>query len=102
MQMPAGGLILIAAGTVTGEWARLHVIHLPAATVLAIVWLAVPGSIVAFTAYIYALKKLPTSTTSTYAYVNPVVAVLIAWPLLGERPSVQTAAREHAAPRKNG
>ncbi|MGE5292462.1 MAG: EamA family transporter [Micromonosporaceae bacterium] len=92
MQMLAGGLILIAAGTITGEWAHLHVSQLSAATVLAIVWLAVPGSIVALTAYIYALKKLPTSTTSTYAYVNPVVAVLIAWPLLGERPSVQTVA----------
>jgi drug/metabolite transporter (DMT)-like permease len=91
MQMFAGGLIMIAVGTVTGEWAHLHVSQLTPATLLAIGWLAVPGSIVAFTAYIYALKTLPTSTVSTYAYVNPIVTVLIGWPLLGERPSVQTA-----------
>jgi drug/metabolite transporter (DMT)-like permease len=92
MQMLAGGLILLAAATVTGEWAQFDVSKLSVATLLAIGWLAVPGSIVAFTAYIYALKALPTSTTSTYAYVNPIVAVLIGWPLLGERPTLQTAA----------
>jgi len=92
MQMLAGGLILLAAATVTGEWARLDVGRLSWATVLALGWLVVPGSIVALTAYIHALKALPTSTTATYAYVNPVVAVLIGWPLLGERPTVQTAA----------
>jgi drug/metabolite transporter (DMT)-like permease len=92
MQMLAGGLIMIAVGSITGEWAHLHVSQLSPATLLAIGWLVVPGSIVAFTAYIYALKALPTSTVSTYAYVNPIVAVLIGWPLLGERPSIQTAA----------
>ena len=46
----------------------------------------------AFTAYIYALRALPTSTTSAYAYVNPVIAVLIGWPLPGERPTAQTIA----------
>ena len=84
-------MILVAA-TVSGEWARLDVSRLSWDTVAALAWLAVPGSIVAFTAYIYALRALPTSTTSTYAYVNPVVAVLIGWPLLGERPTVQTIA----------
>jgi drug/metabolite transporter (DMT)-like permease len=91
MQLLMGGLIMIAVGTIAGEWAHFHLSQLTPATLLAIGWLAVPGSIVAFTAYIYALKALPTSTVSTYAYVNPIVAVLIGWPLLGERPSVQTA-----------
>jgi drug/metabolite transporter (DMT)-like permease len=92
MQMLAGGLVLFAAAAVSGEWARLDVSRLSWDTLAAIGWLAVPGSIVAFTAYIYALRALPTSTTSTYAYVNPIIAVLIGWPLLGERPTAQTVA----------
>ncbi len=92
MQMFAGGLVLLGAATVSGEWARLDAGRLSWATVAALGWLAVPGSIVALTAYIYALRALPTSTTSTYAYVNPIIAVLIGWPLLGERPTVQTIA----------
>ncbi len=92
MQMLAGGLVLFAAAAVSGEWARLDPGRLSWGTLAAIGWLAVPGSIVALTAYTYALRALPTSTTSTYAYVNPVIAVLIGWPLLGERPTVQTIA----------
>jgi drug/metabolite transporter (DMT)-like permease len=91
MQLLMGGLIMIAVGSITGEWAHFHLSQLTPAALLAIGWLAVPGSIVAFTAYIYSLKALPTSTVSTYAYVNPIVAVLIGWPLLGEKPSFQTA-----------
>ncbi len=91
MQMLAGGLILLVAGTVTGEWAHLNVGHWSWSALLALAWLILPGSIVALTAYVYALRALPTSTVSTYAYVNPVIAVLIAWPLLGEHPSAQTA-----------
>jgi len=92
MQMLAGGLILFAAAALSGEWGHVDIGRMSWATALALGWLILPGSIVAFTAYIYALRTLPTSTVSTYAYVNPVVAVLIGWPLLGERPTAQTAA----------
>jgi drug/metabolite transporter (DMT)-like permease len=51
---------------------------------LALAWLVVPGSILAFTAYGYALAHLPIATVSTYAYVNPVVAVALGTALLGE------------------
>ena len=91
MQMLAGALVIFAAATVTGEWADLHIAHLSGNTLLALLWLILPGSVVGLTAYIYALRALPTASVSTYAFVNPIVAVLIAWPLLGERPTVQTA-----------
>lgn len=91
MQMLAGSLILLIAATVSGEWAHLDVGRISWPGVLALGYLILPGSIVALTAYAYVLRSLPTATVSTYAYVNPVIAVLIAWPLLGERPTAQTA-----------
>lgn len=85
MQMLVGGLALLTLGTVTGEWARVDLASASWASVAAVAWLVVPGSIVALTAYNHALRTLPTSTVATYAYVNPVVAVALGWVLLGER-----------------
>jgi len=43
------------------------------------------GSLIGYSAYIYALAKLPTATVSTYAYINPVIAVILGWLVLDER-----------------
>jgi drug/metabolite transporter (DMT)-like permease len=51
----------------------------------------VPGSIVAYTAFTWLLRNVPITTVSTYAYVNPVVAVTIGWALLDERVTPQMA-----------
>ena len=59
-------------------------------SLLAFAYLVVFGSIVAFSAYIWLLRHASTSLVSTYAYVNPLVAVLLGWGLLGERVSLQT------------
>jgi drug/metabolite transporter (DMT)-like permease len=91
MQMIAGGALLIAAATATGEWGQLGRSAGTWQAVAALLWLALPCSVIAFSAYIYALKVLPTSTVATYAFVNPVVAALIGWPLLGEPVTAQIA-----------
>ena len=67
----AGGVLLVI-GTLAGEWPRFHV---DSKGFGAIAYLALMGSVVAFTAFNYALKHLPASKVMTYAYVNPVIAV---------------------------
>lgn len=59
--------------------------HFSFGTTLALVYLIIFGSIIAFTAFIVALKTLPSSIVMTYAYVNPVIALFLGWIVLGER-----------------
>jgi drug/metabolite transporter (DMT)-like permease len=81
LQMIFGGAIMLLAGTALGEWSRLHFnLH----TALAFGHLVVFGSILGFPAYVYALKHLPVSTVSLYAYVNPVIAVTLGTVVLDE------------------
>lgn len=81
VQMFCGGLALLVAGSVAGEWPRLA---FNGRTFGAVAYLALAGSIGAFTAYLYALKHLPVATVSIYAYVNPVIAVLLGSIVLSE------------------
>jgi drug/metabolite transporter (DMT)-like permease len=69
----------------TGEFSRVQWSAVPATSWIALAYLIGPGSILAFTAYGYALSHLPVATVSTYAYVNPVVAVLAGIAFLGEQ-----------------
>jgi drug/metabolite transporter (DMT)-like permease len=85
IEMLAGGLVLLAAGAGTGELSRIHWSAIPATSWIALAYLIGPGSILGFTAYGYALSYLPVTTVSTYAYVNPVVAVLAGIVILGEQ-----------------
>jgi drug/metabolite transporter (DMT)-like permease len=83
VEMVAGGAVLVLESLVMGEDLSLF------ATASASAWwalgyLAVFGSLVAFTAFAFALNELPASTVGTYAYVNPVVAVLLGWLILDE------------------
>lgn len=55
---------------------------------IAIAYLVLFGSILAFVCYLYALQNLPTEQASIYAYINPIVAVLFGWVLFGERITV--------------
>jgi drug/metabolite transporter (DMT)-like permease len=81
VQMLLGGILMLLVGTVAGEWPSLH---FSGRTASALVYLVVVGSVMGFVAYIYALKHLPVSTVSLYAYVNPVIAVLLGAVVLGE------------------
>ena len=81
VQMLAAGLMFLAIATLTGEWKELAFTVRSAS---AIVYLVVFGSIVAFSAYVYALKHLPIATVSLYSYVNPLIAVVLGTVLLSE------------------
>jgi len=85
IEMLAGGAVLLAAAGACGEFSRARWSAVPATGWIALAYLIVPGSILAFTAYGYALAHLPVGTVATYAYVNPVVAVLAGIAFLGER-----------------
>lgn len=81
LQMLAGGLMMVAVGSLRGEWAQLSFTPRSAA---ALVYLSTIGAIGGFVAYTYALRHLSVSFVSLYAYINPVIAVTLGVLLLGE------------------
>jgi drug/metabolite transporter (DMT)-like permease len=85
VQMLAGGLALLAASVVAGEPARLDLAHASTASIVAFLYLLTFGSLIGFTAYVYLLAHTTAAKASTYAYVNPVVAVLLGW-AIGHEP----------------
>jgi drug/metabolite transporter (DMT)-like permease len=93
MQMLTAGAVLAVLGLATGEAGGVHPARISAASVGALAFLIVFGSLVAFTAYGWLLRNASTPLLSTYAYVNPAVAVFLGWSLAGER----VGAREIAA-----
>jgi drug/metabolite transporter (DMT)-like permease len=89
-QMLAGGLVLTILAVSTGELAQLHLGAVTLRSWLALGWLIGPGSIVGLSCYTTALRHLPTSTVATYAYVNPIIAVVLGWAILNEVVSPST------------
>jgi drug/metabolite transporter (DMT)-like permease len=81
LQMLFGGILMLAIGSLAGEWRTLA---FNPRTFGALMYLTLAGSLGGFVAYIYALRHLPISTVSLYAYVNPVIAVVLGALLLGE------------------
>jgi drug/metabolite transporter (DMT)-like permease len=84
MEMLAGGALLTLMGLATGEWATIDVGAVTGRSLAALGYLIVFGSLVGFTAYVWLLGVAAPAKVSTYAYVNPVVAVLLGWALAGE------------------
>ena len=84
MQMLIAGAVLLTVAAISGEFGEVRWSAVSIESWLALLWLIVPGSILAFTAYGYSLAHLPITTVSTYAYVNPVVAVALGAVVLGE------------------
>ncbi|WP_394834606.1 EamA family transporter [Pendulispora rubella] len=84
LQMLSGGVLLLILGTVRGELATFHIADVSTRSALAMVWLTLLGSMVAFSAYVYAIRTLPNDVVATYAYVNPIVAVALGAVLDGE------------------
>src|SRR5258707_212801 len=84
LQMLCAGVLLAGAGIAMGELSRVHLSRISAASLGAVGFLIVFGSLVAFTAYAWLLKNASSSLLSTYAYVNPAVAGFLGWALLGE------------------
>lgn len=81
LQMLAGGVMMVAAGTARGEWSALTFTFRSAS---ALAYLSTLGAVGGFVAYTYALRHLPVSFVSLYAYINPVIAVTLGVLLLGE------------------
>lgn len=90
MQMLCGGAALAAAGLVAGEAADVDPGAFSARSLGGLAYLIVFGSLVAFSAYVWLLRTARTSIVATYAYVNPVVAVLLGWAVLGEHVTGRT------------
>jgi drug/metabolite transporter (DMT)-like permease len=90
MEMLTGGIVLTGLAAATGELTRIDPAHLSAQSLLGLLYLIGPGSLLALTCYVIALRRLPNSVVSTYAYVNPVVAVSLGALFLGERPTLAT------------
>ncbi|HVM70195.1 MAG TPA: EamA family transporter [Anaerolineales bacterium] len=77
MQMLGGGAGLFLAGTFTGEWHSLLLAHITARSWGAMLYLVLFGSMIGYTAYAWLLRAAPVSLVATYAYVNPLVAILL-------------------------
>ena len=90
MQMLAGGVALLVLGLLTGEGASFHPASASLSSLLALLYLTLFGSLLAFSAYIWLLRNTTPAVASTYAYVNPVVALLLGWGLAGESLSLRT------------
>ncbi len=84
LQMVAGGIAFLVAALVTGETAGFELSAVSATSWFGIVYLVVVGSLVGFTTFAWLLTVAPLRRVSTYAYVNPVVAVILGWLILGE------------------
>lgn len=84
MEMIAGGLLLLGASLVTGEWAQVRLDQVSFRSFVSWLYLIVFGALVAFTAYIWLLKMTTPARVSTYAYVNPIVAMFLGWALASE------------------
>jgi drug/metabolite transporter (DMT)-like permease len=84
MQMLCGGVMLLLLGVLTGDIGRLDLAGVSARSVLAFLYLITFGAIVGYSAYIWLLRVSTPARVSTYAYVNPVVAVLLGWAFAGE------------------
>jgi drug/metabolite transporter (DMT)-like permease len=90
LQMLVGSAFLVGAATIAGEPARFDVASVSPASALALGYLIVLGSMLAFTAYGWLLRHAPLSLVGTYAYVNPVVAVALGTLVLVEPLSLRT------------
>ncbi len=92
MQMLSGGALLTLAGILIGEARGLSISSFSPRSVGALVYLIIFGSLIGFTSYLYLLRATTPSRASTYAFVNPVVAVILGWGIAGEPITARTIA----------
>lgn len=92
MEMLVGGVLLLALAVITGEPGQLHLQAVSARSLLALAYLILFGSLVGFTCYVWLLRVTTPARASTYAYVNPVVAVFLGWAFDNEPLTLRTLA----------
>jgi drug/metabolite transporter (DMT)-like permease len=90
IEMLGGGALLIIVGALSGEFSHLDVHHISRASAVGLGYLITFGSLLGFTSYIWLLDKVSPAHLGTYAYVNPLVAVVLGWAIAGERLSIRT------------
>jgi drug/metabolite transporter (DMT)-like permease len=86
-QMLAGGSLLLIVATLAGEWSATNWELVSIKSLIALLFLIV-GTLIAFSAYSWLMRSVPVTMASTYAYVNPVIAVVLGWALAGEHLTV--------------
>src|SRR5205814_8537233 len=84
VQMLVGGVLLIPAAGIFGEFSRFHPATVSLGAWMALLYLIVFGSIIGFTAYVWLLHHESPTKVGTYAYVNPVIAVILGYFVAGE------------------
>lgn len=77
LEMLVGGVALLLLGSVSGEWAQVSGATISAKSVLGLLYLIVFGSLIGFATYTWLLRVAPTSLAATYAYVNPLIAIIL-------------------------
>jgi len=90
-QMIAGGIALLFLGLLTGEPSRLDIAAVSTRSVAAFTYLVIFGSLVGFSAYSWLVTVAAPARVATYAYVNPVIAVLLGWAIAGEAITMRIA-----------
>jgi drug/metabolite transporter (DMT)-like permease len=83
LQMLIAGMIMLLICGITGKYVNLY--NAGSGPLMALLYLIVFGSLLAYSAYVFMISKLPPSQVSVYAYINPVVAVICGWLLLSEK-----------------
>lgn len=87
MQMIGGGGLLLLAGMAGGQGQGFSFSHISAVSAWSMLFLTLIGSLVGFTCYVYLLSVTTPTRVATYAYVNPIIALLLGWVIAGEHPS---------------
>lgn len=90
MEMLAGGVLLLLVSLVSQEWVGFQPSNISFLSLISFLYLLVFGSLIAFSSYVWLLTKTTTARASTYAYVNPIVAVFLGYFLAGEQLTLRT------------
>jgi drug/metabolite transporter (DMT)-like permease len=89
MQLVCGGVALIIGSALAGEFSRFSALDVSALSWAGLWYLIGAGSVVGFTAYMWLLDNAPGPLVATYTFVNPIIAVILGWRFLDERPTPQ-------------
>lgn len=90
MQMLTGAAMLLLLGAITGDFSRLNLTQITLRSALSLAYLAIFGSLIAFSAYFWLLRVSTPTRVSSYAYVNPITALLLGWALGNEPLTART------------
>lgn len=91
MEMLGGGTLMLIAGALSGELSHFDIHLVSRASEVGLIYLITFGSLLGFTSYIWLLDKVSPAHLGTYAYVNPIVAVILGWAIASEKLSLRTA-----------